>query len=158
MQNPRLSNVLLISIDEEVVRTVSRVIGEMENAKLEIVETATRMKTHLAVVEYDLVLADTAVPDIITFMMKVLQAQQLQRPLIILYDHGDQEAAARALAGGAYDALSKPIDPVFFRAALRRALHHSRSSSHLGDEQNILDPQSTGKMIAVPPWPSSRTS
>ena len=145
MQHTRLSNVLVISTDEQVVRTVSSALGEIQNAKVEIVETAARAKTHLGVVEYDVILADTSVPDIFTMITKLLQPEPARTPLVMIYDKVDEESAMRAVAGGAYDAVCKSSDPVFVRAAIRRALDFSSVKYKPVDRGDMPGPHPEGE-------------
>ncbi len=52
-------------------------------------------------------------------------------PVVVLTGHGDHELALRAIEAGAWDFLTKPMDPDMLRIVIARALHKSRLDAEL---------------------------
>jgi two-component system NtrC family response regulator len=52
-------------------------------------------------------------------------------PVVVLTGHGDHELALRAIEAGAWDFLTKPMDPDMLRVVIARALRKSRLDAEL---------------------------
>jgi DNA-binding NtrC family response regulator len=60
-----------------------------------------------------------------TAVLDFVQSQGLQTPVIIVTGYADQESAEECTTAGAFDFISKPVDPLALVAVLRRALLRS---------------------------------
>ena len=73
----------------------------------------------------DLVALDISMPEKsgVAVYRKLKEDEQLRGiPVIIVTGHGDSSTATHALAGGAYDYITKPLEPDLVLAAVTRAL------------------------------------
>ncbi|MFP8967920.1 sigma-54-dependent transcriptional regulator [Pokkaliibacter sp. CJK22405] len=87
----------------------------------------TEARQVLARFDADLMLLDLALPPAFD-PMETLSAvpEFISRPVIILTGHGDRSLALEAIRQGAWDLLSKPIDPDMLAVVVRRALSKHR--------------------------------
>jgi len=58
-------------------------------------------------------------------VLRFVQSQGLQIPVIIITGYGDEETAEECVAAGAFDFVAKPVDRLSLVAVLRRALLRS---------------------------------
>ncbi len=80
----------------------------------------------------DLVLLDLAMPPSMDPEVGLKLIPQLAGvPVVVLTGHGQHELALRAAALGAWDFITKPIDPDLLRFVVTRALHQARMQAEL---------------------------
>jgi YesN/AraC family two-component response regulator len=90
--------------------------------------------------EYDAVVSDIKMPgmDGLDLLEKVLE-QYPDIPVLLITGHGEHELAIRALRGGAYDYIQKPIDRDDFVASLSRALQTRQLRRQIQVQQRMLE-------------------
>src|SRR5207244_12615688 len=73
--------------------------------------------------DYDAIVTDIRMPgmDGLTLLAEIL-GRRPGTPTLMITGHGEEDLAVRALRGGAYDFIRKPIDRDHFVASLRRAI------------------------------------
>lgn len=125
--------VLVVDDKRNMLRLLARVLRDDAD-----VRTADRVTTAVAVLErehIDIVLCDLMLPD--GSGLDVLQAAARLRPrapFILMTAYATVETAVAALKQGAFDYLTKPIDPEMARAAIHRALD-SRGEAELASDE-----------------------
>ena len=67
-----------------------------------------------------------------------------QTPVIVLTGHADRELALTAIERGAWDFLSKPVDPALLRVVVTRALHKHALELELRTLKTHLAPDTLG--------------
>jgi len=118
---------ILVIDDDAAVRQGLQEILEAEGHR---VTAAADGEAGLALLKdqaFDLVLSDLALPglggmDILAYLVK----EQPQCPCIIITGFGTISNAVTAMRQGAYDYLTKAVDPSELRLVVARALEHSR--------------------------------
>jgi DNA-binding NtrC family response regulator len=72
-------------------------------------------------------------------LLAQLQERHAEVPVLLITGHSDHQLAIRALRGGAYDYILKPIDRDDFIAALHRALHTHQLRQQIEEQQRALE-------------------
>jgi two-component system, sensor histidine kinase and response regulator len=90
--------------------------------------------------DYDAIVSDIKMPGMDGLAL-LAQVQELRptTPTLLITGHGDHSLAIRALRGGAYDFIQKPIDREYFVAALRRATQTRHLSRQVSEQQQALE-------------------
>ncbi|WP_447984919.1 hybrid sensor histidine kinase/response regulator [Nitrospira sp. Nam74] len=74
--------------------------------------------------DYDVIISDIRMPQMDGFALTRRISQfRPNTPIILVTGYGDHDLAVSALNGGAYAYIQKPIEPGYFVALVRRALH-----------------------------------
>jgi two-component system sensor histidine kinase/response regulator len=73
--------------------------------------------------EYDAIVSDIKMPGMDGLaLLAQIRERRPGIPTLLITGHGEDDLAARALEGGAYDYISKPIDRDQFVESLQRAI------------------------------------
>lgn len=118
-------HVLLVDDDVMLLNALShtialRLIGVEVETSNSAEAALERMQQH----EYDAVVSDIKMPGMDGMdLLSRISEQQPDVPVLLITGHGEHDLAIRALRGGAYDYILKPIDRDDFIASLHRALH-----------------------------------
>lgn len=118
------AQVLLVDDDLMLLQALSHTITlRMIGVEVDTVDSAEKALKRVQQHEYDTVVSDIKMPgmDGLELLARVSE-QQSDTPVMIITGHGDHDLAIRALRGGAYDYIIKPIDRDDFMASLHRAL------------------------------------
>jgi FixJ family two-component response regulator len=79
---------------------------------------------------------DISLPDLNGLeLQKLIASERTDMPIIFITGHGDVPMTVRAMKGGAFEFLTKPLDDDVLLTAIRHAI--KRSSATLGDESEI---------------------
>jgi len=94
--------------------------------------------------DYDLVLMDLHLPDVPAYeVVRMMRAEALKTPVLIMSDTATVQAKVRALDQGADDFLITPCDAdeimARIRAVVRRSQGHTNSTLVLGPVELLLD-------------------
>jgi DNA-binding NtrC family response regulator len=122
---------ILIVDDEEVVRLSYRRILEGPNCKVQAVWNWSQVAQAMQQESFDVVLLDLRMPgmDGIT-VLKALKQRWPDSEVIIITGYPTLESAKEALTLGAYDYLTKPVDPEQVIQASSAAWQHKRWALH----------------------------
>src|SRR2546425_11020614 len=72
-------------------------------------------------------------------LLAEIRRRQPDTPILIITGHGEYDLSVRALRGGAYDFIQKPIDRDHFVAALYRAIRAHALNRRVKDRQLALE-------------------
>ncbi|HEX4206542.1 MAG TPA: response regulator [Ktedonobacteraceae bacterium] len=118
-------SILLVDDDPSLLKALPQMIL----LRLPRVETATASSGYQALElleehEYDTIISDIKMPGMDGLeLLEKTAVLHPETPTMLITGHGDQSLVTQALRAGAYDFIQKPIDRVYFVAALQRALH-----------------------------------
>src|SRR5918999_1440851 len=129
----------------------------MDNIQIDTAESAFEALERIREVDYDAVVTDIKMPGKDGLEL-LTEAKELSpgTPVLLITGHGEHDLAVRALRGGAYDFIQKPIDRNYFIASLERAIQlralnrrveeqrqalerHARVLEHVGDGVFLVD-------------------
>lgn len=123
-----ISRVLVVDDDPRLLMALSETL--VSTSSQLAVDTCSSGRLALAKIEatdFDVIVSDVRMPELSG--IDLLERARALRPdaLVILITGADApDATLRALRGGAYDFISKPVEPVYLRLAVERALETRR--------------------------------
>jgi FixJ family two-component response regulator len=90
--------------------------------------------------DYDVIISDIKMPgmDGLELLAKI-QELRPEVPTLLITGHADYTLITQALRGGAYDFIQKPIDRVYFVAALHRAIQTRQLRRQVQEQQRALE-------------------
>jgi two-component system, sensor histidine kinase and response regulator len=140
MNTPRI---LLVDDDLSLLQALPHMIALRVHGVT--VDTADSAQLALELLEgqtYDTIVSDIKMPGMDGLELLVqIQVMCPQIPTLLITGHADQSLITQALRGGAYDFIQKPIDRVYFVAALHRALQTCELRRQVQAQQHTLERQ-----------------
>ena len=117
----------VLIVDDEVEQSeLLRLHLESLPINVQVAERAESAIKLLSTERFHAVLCDLVMPgDGGREVLRFVQSQDLQIPVIIITGYSDEETAEECLSAGAFDFVSKPIDHLSLLGVLRRALLRS---------------------------------
>ena len=95
----------------------------MSGITVDTADSAAAALDRIAVHDYDAIVTDIKMPGLDGLgLLAEIRKRRPDTPTLMLTGHGEQDLAVRALRGGAYDFIQKPIDRDHFAALLYRAI------------------------------------
>lgn len=133
--------ILLVDDDPMLLQALSRAIAlRMSTLDVEVLDSAQEALQRLEKQEYDTIVSDIKMPGMDGFaLLAQVQTQHPETPVIFITGQSDHQLALRALRGGAYDYLLKPIDRDDFLAALQRAISTRQLRRQIEEQQRALE-------------------
>lgn len=119
-----MANILLIDDDQALLQALPQMLYlRMKEVQIETVDTAVPALDRIQKHDYDAIVSDIKMPgmDGLELLTRVHELRP-DAPVLLITGHGEHDLAIRALRGGAYDYILKPIDRDTFVAALQRAI------------------------------------
>ncbi|HSV06043.1 MAG TPA: response regulator [Candidatus Binatus sp.] len=132
--------VLIVDDDVALLKALPEALRlRMAGLVVDTCDSAPAALRRVAATDYDAIVADIKMPgmDGLALLTEV-RALRPETPTLLITGHGHDELAVRALRGGAYDFIQKPIEREYFVASLRRALEAREYRRHLHEQQEIL--------------------
>jgi signal transduction histidine kinase len=106
------------------------------------VATCDSAQTALVLIQerdYDAIVSDIKMPGMDGLeLLERVREMRPDTPVLLITGHGDYDLAVRALRGGAYDYIPKPIDRDSFVAALQRAIQMRQLRRHIAEQHVAL--------------------
>src|SRR5579859_4443126 len=135
------AQVLLVDDDPTLLQALTQAIS-LRLIGVEV-ETADSAQAALAMIQpraYDAIVSDIKMPGMDGLdLLATVQKKHPETPVLLITGHGEHEIAIRALRGGAYDYLLKPIDRDDFMASLQRALQTRQLRRQVEEQQRALE-------------------
>jgi signal transduction histidine kinase len=134
-------HILLVDDDPALLQALPRTISlRMSGVQVQTATDASTALTLLQEQEYDAIVSDIKLPgmDGLALLDRIAQ-QYPETPVLLITGHGEHDLAIRALRGGAYDYILKPIDRDDFLASLQRALHTRQLRQQIQAQQHALE-------------------
>ena len=117
---------ILVVDDEPDLRTLYELTLLREGYRVATAGTVQEARTLLQAQRFDVVISDMRLPDGFGMeLLQELQAQQRPERCIVMTAYGSAENAVEALRSGAFDYLTKPVDPKQFRLVVASAVQGS---------------------------------
>ncbi len=134
-------HILLVDDDPILLQALPHTISlRMSGVQVETADSASEALDLVQQQEYDAVVSDIKMPgmDGLDLLEQVLERYP-DIPVLLITGHGEHELAIRALRGGAYDYIQKPIDRDDFVASLSRALQTRQMRRQIQVQQHTLE-------------------
>ncbi|MEX0816366.1 MAG: ATP-binding protein [Gaiellales bacterium] len=152
------SRVLLVDDDSALLEALPETVRlHMDGVEIDTCDSAREALERIEAIDYDAIVTDIKMPgmDGLALLLEIKERRP-STPTLLITGHGERDLAVRALRGGAYDFLQKPIDRNYFVASLERAIQlrgldrrvedqrqalerHARVLEHVGDGVFLVD-------------------
>ena len=104
--------ILLVDDDVALLEALPQaILLRMDGVQIDTSETATDALERIKEVDYDAIVTDIKMPgmDGLALLEAIVKVRP-GTPTLLVTGHGEHDLAVRALRGGAYDFVAKPID------------------------------------------------
>ena len=118
------STVLIVDDDPALLQALPLVLNlRLDGIDVHTTDSALEALKLIREYNYDAVVSDIKMPDMdgLELLEKIGEVRP-DIPTLLITGHGEHNLAVRALRGGAYDFIQKPIDRDYLVAALQRAI------------------------------------
>src|SRR5438876_11024733 len=117
-------SVLIVDDDPALLQALPQALRlRMGGVTVETADSAAVALERIAAGDYDAIVTDIKMPGMDGLaLLTEIRKHRPDTPTLIITGHGEDELMVRALRGGAYDFIQKPIDRDYFVAALYRAI------------------------------------
>jgi PAS domain S-box-containing protein len=153
-----LSRILLVDDDSALLEALPETVRlHMDGVEIDTCDSAREALERIEATDYDAIVTDIKMPgmDGLALLLEIKERRP-STPTLLITGHGERDLAVRALRGGAYDFIQKPIDRNYFVASLERAIQlrgldrrveeqrralerHARVLEHVGDGVFLVD-------------------
>ena len=135
------AHVLIVDDDPALLEALPEALRlRMGGVTVETAESAAAALDRMAARDYDAILADIKMPGMDGLaLLSEIRRRQPDTPILMITGHGDYDLAVRALRGGAYDFIQKPIDREHVVASLHEAIRAHALNRRMKDRQLALE-------------------
>src|SRR6058998_2920453 len=135
------ARVLIVDDDPALLQALPRALQiRMAEVTVETADSAAAALDRIAAGDYDAIVTDIKMPGMDGLaLLAEIRRRQPDTPILIITGHGEYDLSVRALRGGAYDFIPKPIDRDHFVAVLYRAIRAHTVNRRGRDRQLALE-------------------
>jgi DNA-binding NtrC family response regulator len=133
--------VLIVDDDPALLQALPETLRlRMSGVTVDTADSAAAALAQITTRDYDAIVTDIKMPgmDGLTLLAEIL-ARRPDTPTLMITGHGEYDFALRALRGGAYDFIQKPIDRDRFVASLHRAIEAHELNRRAKDRRLALE-------------------
>jgi PAS domain S-box-containing protein len=137
-ESPRI---LLVDDDPALLEALPEALRlRLDGIEIDTSETARDALERLRETDYDAIVSDIKMPGMDGLAL-LAEAAELRpgTPVLLITGHGERDLAVKALRGGAYDFVQKPIDREYFVASLERAVQMRRLDRQVAEQRTLLE-------------------
>jgi signal transduction histidine kinase len=138
MDSPRI---LLVDDDTALLEALPHMIAlRIHGVRVDTSDSAPQALELIQDHDYDVVVSDIKMRGMDGLeLLAQLQVLRPEVPTLLITGHADQSLVIEALRSGAYDFIQKPIDRVYFVAALHRAIQTRQLRRQVQEQQRALE-------------------
>jgi PAS domain S-box-containing protein len=135
------ARILIVDDDPALLEALPEAISlRMNGIAIDTCETAPTALDRIKQTDYDVIVTDIKLPGMDGLeMLDEIKLLRPGTPTVLITGHGERDLAVRALRGGAYDFVQKPIDRDYFVASLERAIHVRGLDRHVEQQRVELE-------------------
>jgi DNA-binding NtrC family response regulator len=118
------ARVLIVDDDPALLEALPEALRlRMETIDVDTCDSAPAALKRIESRDYDAIVSDIKMPGMDGLaLLAQIRERRPDTPTLLITGHGEDDLAARALEGGAFDYISKPIDRDQFVESLQRAI------------------------------------
>src|SRR5256884_2113553 len=135
-----MPQILLVDDDAALLQALPQALSlKMDNVQVDTCDSAFEALEQIQNHDYDAIVSDIKMPgmDGLALLEKIKELRP-DVPTLLITGHGERDLAVRALRGGAYDFIQKPIDRDYLVAALQRAIQAHQLRCRVFEQQLAL--------------------
>jgi DNA-binding NtrC family response regulator len=135
------ARVLIVDDDPALLQALPQALQlRMAEVTVDTADSAAAALDRIAARDYDAIVTDIKMPGMDGLaLLAEIRRRQPDTPILIITGHGEYDLSVRALRGGAYDFIQKPIDRDHFVATLYRAIRAHAVNRRGRDRQLALE-------------------
>src|SRR5881296_65126 len=147
MNQPR---VLIVDDDAALLQALPETLRlRMCQVTVDTADSAAAALDQIAARDYDAIVTDIKMPGMDGLaLLAEIRRRRPDTPILIITGHGEYDLSVRALRGGAYDFIQKPIDRDRFVASLYRAIR-AHASNRRGRERQLALERCTSELEGI---------
>ena len=133
-------HVLIVDDDPALLQALPEALRmRMTGLTVDTAQSGAVALDRISARDYDAIVADIRMPgmDGLALLAEIL-GRRPDTPTLMITGHGEYDLAVRALRGGAYDFIQKPIDRDRFVASLHRAIEAHTLNRREKDRRSAL--------------------
>ena len=133
-------HILLVDDDAALLQALPHMIAlRMHGVTVDTADSAIEALEYIRLHDYDAIVSDIKMPgmDGLELLARIREIRP-QTPTLLITGHLDQTLLIEAMKNGAYDFIQKPIDRVYFVAALHRAIQTRQLQHQVWKQQQLL--------------------
>jgi signal transduction histidine kinase len=134
-------HILLIDDDTALLQALPHMVAlRIHGVRVDTSDSAPRALEQIQEHDYDVIVSDIKMPEMDGLeLLTKIQELRPDIPTLLITGHADQSLMIQALRNGAYDFIEKPIDRVYFVAALHRAIETRQLRRQVQEQQRALE-------------------
>src|SRR5437899_1930670 len=134
-------HVLIVDDDPALLQALPEALRlRMDGVTVDVADSAAAALERIAARDYDVIVTDIKMPGMDGLaLMAEIRRRQPDTPTLMITGHGEYDLAVRALRGGAYDFMQKPIDRDSFVASLYRAIRAHALIRRVKERQSAME-------------------
>jgi len=135
------AHILIVDDDPALLQALPETLRlRMSGVTVDTTDSAVAALERITARDYDAIVADIKMPgmDGLALLAEIL-GRRPDTPTLMITGHGEYDLAVRALRGGAYDYIQKPIDRDHFVALLYRAIRTHALNRRVTDRRLALE-------------------
>jgi PAS domain S-box-containing protein len=135
------ARVLIVDDDEALLEALPEALRlRLDGISIDSARTAGEALVRIREVDYDAIVSDIKMPGMggLELLTEIKQIRP-GTPTLLITGHGEHDLAVRALRGGAYDFVQKPLDRDYFVASLERAIRMRRLDRRVEQQRIELE-------------------
>lgn len=135
-----MSRILIVDDDPALLEALPENIrNRMGDIQVDTADSGARALSLIAEVDYDAIVTDIKMPELdgLSLLEKARQIRP-DTPTLLITGHGERDLTVRALRGGAYDFIEKPIERDQFIASLSRAIQARQLKRQVNEQKQTL--------------------
>jgi PAS domain S-box-containing protein len=135
------TRVLIVDDDPALLQALPETLRlRMAGLLVDVADSARAALARIGATDYDAIVSDIKMPDMDGLaLLAEIRVLCPTTPTLLITGHGEHDLAVRALRGGAYDFIQKPIDRDYFVFSLRRAIQMRQLSRQVEQQRLALE-------------------
>ena len=134
-------HILIVDDDRALLEALPRALKlRLNGIRIDTSDDASEALGRIRENDYDAIVSDIKMPGLDGLeVLREIKRLRPKTPTLLITGHGEHDLAVRALRGGAYDFVQKPIDRDYFVASLERAIELRRLERRVDEQRLALE-------------------
>jgi two-component system sensor histidine kinase/response regulator len=122
--------ILIVDDDPALLEALPEAVRlHIQGIEVDTCDSAAAAVERIEASDYDAIVTDIKMPGMDGLaLLSVIRRKRPATPTLLITGHGEDDLGLRALEGGAFEYISKPIDRDSFIASLERAIRTRRGA------------------------------